>query len=174
MTKQVRSMTLIFCTIVIFNLLLCPPVTKAVESGEYYKMKLIVKSNSDWTKVEPLPPWDEDWRVTEYTIIKPTRDRDKIKLDKLYILGESGNDTYKEIEYTVYFKAQAEDLKFLVTKGAIGTTTVEAYNTCSEKQYRIGKYTTDSSPDNPSDAVDKFKMPIEKISKYGTVPHPRN
>jgi hypothetical protein len=140
----------------------------AKQGDGYYRIKLLVKTDSDWTIIKPLPPWDNNWHIAETKIIKPKRDQDQIIIRKLNIKAPSYNDLMKEIEFIVYFKAQDEDLEFEVTKGDLGSTIVQAFNICSENEYRIGKYTNsnvDGSGKNPA----KFRMSIKKINKYGTV-----
>ena len=113
-----------------------------------------------------LPPWDTDWHITETKIIEPDKDQHLIKIHKLNISAGSYDDTAKEIEFTIYFKAHKEDLEFTIDKGDIGTVRVKAFNICSEKPYRIGTFT--NSNDGGGN-LSKYKMSVKKIAKYGTV-----
>ena len=166
-TKLPRTIVSLMSALIVSNLLFLASASRAEENGEYYRIKLVVETDSDHTSIKPLPPWDKDWYITETKIIEPEKEQDLIKINKLYISCESYDDTAKEIEFTVYFKAQTEDLEFTITKGNIGTTRVKAENTCSEKPYKMGTYTNSDGSEHPN--LRTFKISLKKISKYGTV-----
>ncbi len=135
--------------------------------GDYYPVRLVVETDSDWSHIEILPPWDKDWHVAEATIIEPKKDQHLIRINGLNINGQPYDDTAIEVEFIVYLKKQTEDLEFIITKGSIGSTTVKAFNYNTDEQSRIGTFTNSESDSstNPS----KYRMSLRKISKYGSV-----
>jgi hypothetical protein len=166
---------LVFLTVIIFLSLMTFnfSISTADESAGYYRINLVVETTSDWTSVKPLPPWNRDFYVAETKSIEPEEDPHFTINTKgvLAIRAPSHDSTKKKVEFTVYFKAQTQDMEFTITKGDIGTTRVKAVNTCSEKPYKIGTYTNSDSGGHTN--LRQFKMSIKKISKYGMVDLPR-
>jgi hypothetical protein len=164
--KLPRTIATLMSALIVSHLLFFSSASWAEDGGEYYRIQLLVETDSDHTSIKPLPPWDKDWHITETRLIEPEKDQDLIKIHKLNISGGSHDDTAKEIEFTIYFKAFDEDLEFTIDKGDIGTTRVKAFNICSDKPYRIGTYTNSNAGGGN---LSKYKMSIKKIAKYGTV-----
>lgn len=153
---------------IIIYCILLPFMSMAKEDANYYRLKLLVQTTSGWTTIKPLPPWDKDWHIQEIKIIKPDKKQDLINVRNLSINQPSLDGSVVIIEYIIYFKAQSEDMEFIITRGDIGSTEVKVFNMCSDKEYRIGKYTSslvDGSGKNPA----KYRMPFRKIDKFGTV-----
>jgi hypothetical protein len=167
--KSHSFISLLIYTISIFNILSMPSAAHAAGDDEYYRIKLIVKTDSDWSKIEFQRPWDIGWVITESKIIKPERDQHQIKLWKLKISAPPDDNREKIIEFIVYLKAQKEDLEFTILKGNKGRTRVEVYNICSGKPYRIGTYDNSELDEHSATSMNKYKMPFKKISKFGTV-----
>jgi len=154
--------------VAVFFIYIFPSLSVAEEGGGYYCLKLLVETDSDWTTITPLPPWDKDWHITETKIVLPKKEKDQhlIKIHKLNINAGSYDDTAKEIEFTIYFKAFDEDFEFTIDKGDIGTTTVKVLNICSDKSYKIGSY---CNSNDGGGNLSKYKISIKKLSKHGTV-----
>ncbi len=132
---------------------------------DYYRIKFIVETDSWDVFIKPRPPWDKDWYVSKTKIIEPKRYQRQIHTKNLRITEQDRGNTFKKVEFTVYFKAQrARDLEFSIHCLGDSEVVVKAFNDSSNTCERIGTYSYD-----PLNGYITYKISAEDINKYGTV-----